>query len=328
MKIAVIHDYADMFRKTAAFPRLSAHDVTVYNDAYIDPDRVVDQAYGCEALVLTQQRVPITHAVVERLPTLRFISQTGKNVYHLDVDACTERGVVVSATGGADGGSPYSATAELAWGLIIASLRHLPYEIARFKAGHWQSTAGTRLTGATLGVYAYGHIGSAVARVGDAFGMNVVCWGREQSLARARFDGFDVASSREEFFESADIVTLHLPGNVHTRGIVKREDLARMKSSAVLVNTSRASIIEEGALVEALHAGRPGRAAVDVFEQEPVLGAAHPLLALDNALCTPHLGYTDQRGYETMYGHAVEQLLAYAAGAPINVINPDALGAP
>lgn len=326
MKIAVIHDYADVFRKTGAFARLAAHDVTVYTDAYIDPDRVAEQVHGCDALVLTQQRVPITRAIVERFPTLRFISQTGKNVYHLDVDACTERGIVVSAAGGTDGKSPYSATAELAWGLIIASFRHLPEEIARFKAGHWHSTVGTTLAGATLGVYAYGHIGAAVARVGRAFGMEVVCWGREHSMARARADGFDVAASRETFFESADVVTLHLPGNAHTRGIVKREDLARMKSSAVLVNTSRASIIEEGALVEALRIGRPGRAAVDVYEQEPVVGAAHPLLAMDNALCTPHLGYTDRLGYETMYGHAVDQLLAFAADAPINVVNPSAIG--
>lgn len=327
MKIAVIHDYADVFRTTAASARLSGHDVAVYNDAYLDPDRVVEQIAGCDALVLTQQRVPLTRDIIARLPALKFISQTGKNIDHLDVEACTEHGIVVSAAGGTDGKSPYSATAELTWGLIIASLRHLPFEIARFRQGHWHSTVGTRLAGATLGIYAYGHIGAAVASVGRAFGMHVVCWGREQSTARARSDGFEVAASRETFFESADVLTLHLPGNAHTRGIVTRDDLARMKPSALLVNTSRASIIEAGALVEALRAGRPGLAAVDVFEQEPVIGAAHPLLDMDNVLCTPHLGYTDRRGYETMYGHAVDQLLAFVTGAPINVVNPKALAA-
>lgn len=327
MKIAVVHDYADVFRMTTASARLAGHDVTVYNDAYIDPDRVVEQAAGCDALVLTQQRVPITRAIVERLPTLRFVSQTGKNVYHLDIEACTERGIVVSAAGGTDGMSPYSATAELTWGLILASLRHLPFEVERFRQGHWHSTVGSRLAGATLGVYAYGHIGAAVARVGRAFGMHVVCWGREQSTARARSSGFEIAASREALFETADVLTLHLPGNAQTRGIVRREDLARMKPSSLLVNTSRASIVEAGALVDALLAGRPGRAAVDVFEQEPVIGARHPLLAMDNVLCTPHLGYTDRLGYETMYGHAVDQLLAFAAGTPINVVNPLALGA-
>ena len=328
MKIAVLHDYADVFRRTAASARLSAHVVTVYNDAYIDEDRVVEQATGCDALVLTQQRVPITRGIVERLPALRFISQTGRNVYHLDLEACTQHGIVVSAAGGTDGTSPYSATAELTWGLIIASLRHLPVEVPRFRAGHWHSTVGTALAGATLGIYAYGHIGSAVARVGRAFGMRVLCWGREASTARARADGFEVAASREAFFEAADVLTLHLPGTAQTRGIVRRVDLALMKPTALLVNTSRASIIEPESLADALRAGRPGRAAVDVFEREPVLGGDHPLLALDNALCTPHLGYADRRGYETMYCHAVDQLLAFAAGAPINVVNPAARGSP
>lgn len=325
MKIAVIHDYADVFRTTAAYARLKEHEVRVYNDAYIDPDRVVEQVGDAEALLLTQQRVRIGRAVVDRLPRLRFISQTGKNLYHLDVEALTERGIVISAAGGTDGKSPYSATAELAWGLIIASLRSLPYEVQRFREGHWHSTVGTRLAGNTLGIYAFGHIGAAVARVGRAFGMNVVCWGREGSLARAKAEGFEVATSRAAFFESADVISLHLPGNAATRGLVKREDLARMKPSALIVNTSRASIIAEGALVEALRTGRPGFAAVDVYEEEPVVGGAHPLLGMSNVLCTPHLGYCDRAGYETMYRSAVEQLLAYAAGQPINVANPQAL---
>jgi len=246
------------------------------------------------------------------------------NVYHVDVAACTEHGVVVSAgRGGAR--TAYSTTAELTWGLIIASLRHLPFEVERLKQGHWHTTAGTRLYGNTLGIYAFGHIGAAVARVGRAFGMKVVCWGREGSTTRARAEGFEVAASREAFFEEADVISLHLPGGKETRGIITAEDLARMKPSALLVNTSRAPIIAEGALVAALAKGRPGFAAVDVYETEPVVGAAHPLLTMNNALCTPHLGYAEKEGYEGIYAGGVERLLAWAAGKPIDVMNPEAL---
>jgi D-3-phosphoglycerate dehydrogenase len=315
MKIAVIHDYGDAFRKTAAYARLKGHEVHVDTGARTDMAKLAD----AEALVLTQQRVRITRGFLEQLPELKFISQTGKNLYHLDMAACAERGIVVSA-GTAPGKSPYSRTAELAWGLIIAALRHLPYEVQRLRAGHWQSTVGTGLAGKTLGIYAFGHIGAAVARVGKAFGMNVVCFGREGSTARARAEGFAVAPGREAFFESADVLSLHLPANEETRGIVSAADLARMKPQALLVNTSRAPIIAEGALVEALRRGRPGFAAVDVYEQEPVLDAAHPLLALPNALCTPHLGYAERDTFEGLYRVAVDQLLAFADGKPINVV--------
>jgi D-3-phosphoglycerate dehydrogenase len=193
------------------------------------------------------------------------------------------------------------------------------------KQGHWQTTVGTRLSGRTLGVYAFGHIGGAVARVGKAFGMRVVCWGREGSTARARAEGFEVAPSREAFFENADVLSLHLPGNHETRGIVKGDDLARMKPTALLVNTSRAPIIAEGALVAALRKGRPGFAAVDVYEEEPVVGATHPLLQMPNVLCTPHLGYAERDSYEALYTVAVDQLLAFAEGKPINVANPEAV---
>src|SRR5919106_3116740 len=272
MKIAVIHDYADVFRGTRAYPRLKDHEVVIHTDAYTDPARVIEQAAGCDALLLTQQRLPLTRQMIERLPGLRFISQTGRNTNHLDISACTQHGIVVSA-GGGGGGSPYSATAELTWGLILASLRHLPYEVERLRQGHWHTTVGTRLFGHILGIYAFGHIGAAVARVGKAFGMRVVCWGREGSTARAKAEGFEVAASREAFFENADVLSLHLPGIQETRGIVTADDLARMKPTALLVNTSRAVIIEEGALVAALHQGRPGFAAVDVYEEEPVVGA-------------------------------------------------------
>ena len=326
MKIAVLHDYADVLRGTRAYPRLKDHEVIIHTDAYTDPARVIAQAAGCDALLLTQQRVRLTRQMIERLPGLKCISQTGRNTNHLDVPACTQHGIVVSAGGSSGGGSPYSTTAELTWGLILASLRHLPYEVERLKQGHWHTTVGTRLLGRTLGIYAFGHIGAAVARVGKAFGMHVVCWGREGSTARARAEGFEVATSRAAFFETADVLSLHLPGNRETRGIITADDLARMQPTALLVNTSRAPIIAAGALVEALHQGRPGFAAVDVYEAEPVVGATHPLLQLPNALCTPHLGYAERGSYETMYSVAVDQLLAFAEGKPINMANPEAVG--
>jgi D-3-phosphoglycerate dehydrogenase len=327
MKISVIHDYSDVFRSTRAYARLQGHDVTIHTEAYTDPMQVVAQVDGNDALVLIQQRVRVPRKVIEALPALKFISQTGRNVSHVDVAACTEHGVVVSAGGhGGGGDNPYSTTAELAWGLILASLRHIPREVERFKQGHWQSTVGSRLYGRTLGVYAFGHIGGAVARVGRAFGMKVVCWGRESSLGRAKAEGFEVAASREAFFENADVISLHIVANKETQGIFTADDLGRMKPTALLVNTSRAPIIAEGALVAALQKGRPGFAAVDVYEEEPVVGASHPLLKMSNALCTPHLGYAERSGYEAIFSSAVDQLLAFAEGKPINVINPEAIG--
>ena len=329
MKIAVVHDYPDVFRRTAAFARLKGHDVRIHTGTEKEPEQLAAIIADAEAVVFTQQRVRFPRAAIERAQALKFVSQTGRNVYHIDIEACTERGIAVSV-GGVSGPSGQSArnfasTVELAWGMIIASRRHLPYEIERFRQGHWQSTLGSQLCGGTLGVYAFGHIGSSVARVGRAFGMNVLCWGRETSIAKARAEGFDVAPSREAFFESCDVISLHLAANKETYGIVTAQDLARMKSDSLLVNTSRASIIAAGALVEALKKGRPGHAAVDVYEDEPVVGANHPLLKLDNALCVPHLGYNDREGFERFYETAVNQLLAYAEGKPVNVINPEAL---
>lgn len=330
MKIGVVHDYADVFRETPAFARLKNHDVVIRTDTERDPLRLAAQLEDCEAVVLTQQRVRFTRATIERLPRLRFISQTGRNAYHIDLEACTEQGILVSVGGiagpSAGGGASFSSTAELTWALILSSLHHVPYEVERLKQGHWQSTVGTTVYEATLGIYAYGHIGKRVAEIGRAFGMDVLCWGREGSTTAARADGFRVAPDRETFFESVDVLSLHLASNAQTRGIVTAADLARMKPSALLINTSRASVIAEGALVEALKKGRPGFAGVDVFEEEPVVGASHPLLKMSNALCTPHLGYNDRRTFERFYQQAVDQLLAYASGKPINVVNPEALG--
>lgn len=321
MKIAVIDDYQDAFRRLSSFGKLAGHEVIVFNDTEKDVAKLAARLKDVEAVVLTQQRSAFPRALLERLPRLKILSQTGRNANHIDIDACTERGVIISAAGA---GLP-NPTAELTWGLILAALRHIPQEVQRLKGGEWQKTLGTGLSGKTLGIYAYGRIGSLVARVGKAFGMRVVCLGREGSTAKAKADGYEVAESRESFFANCDIVSLHLPLNKETRGIVKAADLALMKPTALIVNTSRAPLIEAGALVAALKQGRPGRAAIDVFEEEPVLGANHPLLQLDNALCTPHLGYVEEATYEAYYGAAIENLVAYAAGQPINVLNADVL---
>jgi D-3-phosphoglycerate dehydrogenase len=299
---------------------LQGHDVTVYQDTEKDAERLAERLKDAEAVVLTQQRSRFPRALIERLPNLKLICQTGRNAAHIDMEACTEKGITVCGGGG---GSP-SATAELAWGLIIAALRNLPYEAARLKAGHWQSTAGTQLEGKTLGIYAYGNIGSRVARVGGAFGMKVQCWGRGASLDRARQAGFEAAASREAFFESSDVISVHLPLNPETRGLITGADLARMKPTALFVNTSRAPIVAAGALATALGQGRPGLAAVDVFEDEPVLGGDHPLLKTERALCTPHLGYVVKETYEGFYNKMIDNLLAYAQGSPANVLNPQA----
>ncbi len=322
MKIAVIDDYQAAFRTLTCYPKLKGHEVAVYKDTEKDPARLAERLKDAEAVILTQQRSPFPRALIERLPKLRLISQTGRTTGHIDVKACTERGIVVAAAGF---GTPHP-TAELAWGLILAALRQIPYEVRRLREGHWQSTVGVAVRGKTLGIYAYGRIGSLVADVGRAFGARVLCWGRQGSLQRARVAGYEAAQSRSSFFAESDILSLHLPLNSETRGIVTGEDLQGMKPGALIVNTSRAGIIAEGALVEALKAGRPGSAAVDVFEEEPVLGADHPLLQMDNVVATPHLGYVERENYELYYGVVVDQILAYAAGNPINVINPEAVG--
>ncbi len=323
MKIAVIDDYQDAFRRLAGFGKLKDHEVIVFTEPEKDSAKIAARLNECgaEALVLTQQRTRIPRALVECLPKLKLISQTGKHTSHIDLAACTERGILVSAGGGGNA----HPTAELTWGLILAALRHIPFEAARLKSGRWQSTLGESLKGRTLGIYAFGNIGSRVAAVGRAFEMKVVCWGREGSRKRAQDAGFAVAASREAFFESADVLSLHIPLNAETRGIVTAADLARMMPSALLVNTSRAGIIAEGALAGALKAGRPGSAAVDVYEDEPVLGGEHPLLKMENVLCTPHLGYVTRENYESYYGTVIEQILAFAAGSPINVANPQVM---
>ncbi len=321
MKIAVIDDYQNAFKTLKCFAKLSGHEVVAFNDTETDPARLAERLKDADAVVLTQQRSSFPRAVIERLPKLKLISQTGSGTAHIDVAACTERGIAVAA-----GGSGRSnATAELTWALILSALRHVPFEVKRLKEGHWQSTAGVEIKDKTLGIYAYGKIGSTVAAVGRAFGARVVCWGREGSTKRAREAGYEIAASREAFFAEADILSLHLPLNKETRGIVKPDDLKRMKPTALFVNPSRSGLVVDGALEDALKAGRPGFAAVDVYGKEPIIGADHPLLKMDSVTCTPHLGYVTREAYEQYYGLVVDHIVAFAAGKPTSIVNPEAL---
>ncbi len=323
MNITILDDYQDTIRTLACFGKIAGHHVTIWNDHTKDVDVLEGRLKDTEALALLRERTPIRAPLLERLDRLRLISQM--SVYpHIDVEACTRRGVIVSSDMAP--GRPSYATAELTWGLIIAALRRVPQEVAALRAGTWQAfPVGTGLRGKTLGIYGYGRIGAVVAGYGKAFGMTVRAWGHETSLARARTDGHAVAPSKEALFAESDVLSLHLRLVDATRSIVTAADLARMKPTALLVNTSRAGLIAPGALEAALRAGRPGMAAVDVYEEEPVLGAKHPLLAMDNVVCTPHLGYVERGGLETMFSTIFDQILAYANGKPINVVNPEGL---
>ena len=325
MNITVLDDWQDTIRTLPAFRKVAAHDVTVFRDHTKDVNVLADRLKDTEVVCLIRERTPITAALLDRLPKLRMITQVG--VFpHVDVGAATKRGVIISSLTGP--GRPSYATAELNWGLIIAAFRNIPQEHAALKAGKWQAyPIGRGLRGKTLGIFGYGKIGAVVAGYGKAFGMPVLVWGRESTLEKARKDGYTAAASREQFFAESDVVSLHLRLIPETRGIVTAADLARMKPTALLVNTSRAGLVEPGALEKALRAGRPGMAAVDVFEDEPVSGANHPLLHMDNVVVAPHLGYVEYDSLAHMFDTIFDQVLAYAAGRPINVQNPDALKA-
>lgn len=324
MRVSILDDYFDTLRTLDCFERLADHDVTVWNDHVQDVDDLAERLAGCEALVLIRERTEIRELVLERLPELRLISL--RSVYpHIDIGACTRLGIVVSSN--LHTGSPSYATAELTWGLVLSAMRRIPQQVASLRAGNWQSRLGSSLRSKTFGVYGYGRIGRVVAGYARAFDMNVSVWAREASREHARADGFAVAASKEAFFEASDVISLHLRLVDATRGIVTAADLARMKPTALLVNTSRAGLIEPGALVDALHSGRPGLAAVDVFEHEPLTDRADPLLLLDNVVCTPHIGYVTREEWELQFADIFDQINAFAAGSPIHVVNPEALAA-
>ncbi len=322
MRIAILDDYHDTLRTLACFDKLAGHDVTIWNDHVEDVATLAERLKDAEALVLIRERTQIRAPLLERLDRLRIISQ--RSVYpHIDIGACTRRGVIVSSSQHA--GTPSYAAAELTWGLVLAAKRRIPQQMNALRAGRWQIGIGETLRGKTFGVYGYGRIGAVVAGYARAFGMHVRVWAREASLARARADGHAVARGRAALFEDCDVVSLHLRLVDATRGIVTADDLVRMKSTALLVNTSRAGLIEPGALVEALQAGRPGMAAVDVFDEEPLRDTRHPLLLMDNVVCTPHIGYVTRDEYEIQFADIFDQIVAYANGAPINVVNPEVL---
>ena len=322
MKISILDDYFDTLRTLDCYRKLTGHDVTIWNDHVQDVDTLAERLKDAEVLVLIRERTQIREPLLERLPKLKLISQ--RSVYpHIDIDACARLGIVVSSSQHA--GTPSYAAAELTFGLVLAAMRQIPQQMAALKAGNWQIGVGHTLRDKTLGIYGYGRIGSVVAGYGKAFGMKVLVWAREPALAQARADGYATAGSKREFFEQCDVLSLHMRLVEATRGIVTREDLGHMKPTALLVNTSRAPLIAPGALVEALRAGRPGMAAVDVYEKEPLRDTGDPLLGMDNVVCTPHIGYVSRDEYEIQFSDIFDQITAYAAGTPTNVVNPDVL---
>lgn len=323
MKVSVLDDYFDTIRTLDCFAKLKGHDVTIWNDHLQDVDKLAGRLQDTEALVLIRERTQIRTPLLERLPKLKLISQ--RSVYpHIDIATCTRLGIVVSSSQHAD--TPSFATAELTWGLVLASSRMIPQQVASLKAGNWQFGVGSTVRGKTLGIYGYGRIGAVVAGYARAFGMKVLVWAREPAMAKAHSEGYETAASKAAFFEQCDFVSLHMRLVDATRGIVKAEDLARMKPTATLVNTSRAGLIEPGALVNALGAGRPGFAAVDVFEKEPLRDLSDPLLNMNNVIATPHIGYVSRDEYELQFADIFDQIVSFAGGTPTNVVNPDVLG--
>ncbi len=331
MNIVILDDYQDAVRKLACAARLDAYSAKVYTNTVKGIGQLSVRLKDADVIVLIRERTHMNRQLIEKLPKLKMIAQTGRVGTHVDVAACTERGVVVS-----EGiGSP-TAPAELAWALIMAAMRRIPHYVTHLKHGAWQQAGlksasmpanfglGSVLKGKTLGLWSYGKIGQIMAGYGRAFGMRVVVWGREASLERAKADGFEVAASKAEFFQQSDVLSLHLRLNPETQGIVTLVDLSRMKPTALFVNTSRAELLEPDALIAALNRGRPGLAAVDVFESEPIL-QGNTLLRLENCICTPHIGYVEQDSYEMYFGAAFDNVINFIKGTPTNIVNPGAL---
>ncbi|MEF7617355.1 D-2-hydroxyacid dehydrogenase family protein [Aquincola sp. MAHUQ-54] len=331
MNIIILDDYQDAVRKLKCASLLEPLNAKVFTNTVKGIGQLSVRLRDADVLVLIRERTAFPRQLLEKLPKLKLISQTGKVGSHIDVEACTRLGIAV-----AEGvGSPI-APAELTWALILSAMRRLPQYIGNLKHGAWQQSGlkaagmppnfgvGQVLRGKTLGIWGYGRIGQLLAGYGRAFGMDVIVWGRQPSLDRARADGLATAVSKEAFFETCDVLTLQLRLNDETRGIVTLEDLSRMKPTSLFVNTSRAELVEENALVSGLNKGRPGMAAVDVFESEPIL-QGHPLLRLENAVCTPHIGYVEQDSYELYFGAAFQNVVNFVNQQPTNLLNPEAL---
>jgi len=331
MNIIILDDYQDAVRKLKCASKLDGLQAKVFTNTVKGTGQLAVRLRDAEALVLIRERTHFPRTLLEKLPKLRLICQTGSNCSHIDLEACSRLGIAV-----ATGGSSPVATAELTWALVMAAMRRLPQYIGNLKHGAWQQSGlkaasmpanfglGMVLKGKTFGIWGYGRIGRIVAGYAKAFGMHVTVWGSDASRAQAQADGCIPAPTREAFFEACDVLSLHLRLSDTTRGLIRLEDLTRMKPTALLVNTSRAELLEDNALVAALNRGRPGMAAVDVFESEPIL-QGHPLLRLENAVCTPHIGFVEQDCYEQYFGAAFENLLSFIAGNPTNIVNPEAL---
>jgi len=325
MKISILDDYHDTLSNLPCFAKLAGHDVTIWNDHIQETDALVERLLDTEVLVLIRERTQIQAPLLQRLPKLKMISQ--RSVYpHIDVEACTRNGVLLCS--GQHAGTPSYAAAELTWGLVLAAARQIPQQMASLKSGTWQTGVGQSLRGKTLGIYGYGRIARVIVDYGKAFGMNILVWASEASRSRSRDDGLEVAKDKQSFFADCDILSLHMRLKDGTRGIVSAGDLAAMKPSAILINTSRAGLIEKDALLNALKAGRPGMAAIDVFDKEPVTVADDPLVSLDNLIATPHIGYVTHEEYEIQFSDIFDQIVAYAKGSPINMINPQTLEKP
>lgn len=321
MKVHILDDWFDTLRQLPCFERLNGHDVTVWNDHVQETDVLAERLADAEAVVLFRERTKIQAGLLARLPNLKLISQ--RSVYpHIDVEACTRHGVLLCSNQHA--GSPSYAAAELTFGLVLSAMRQIPQQMASLKAGNWQMGVGHSVRHKTIGIWSYGRLGKAVAKYASAFDMDVQVWGGDQSTAEAVADGYRKADSREAFFATSDVVCLLIRLYPATRHMITAADLACMKPDSLLVNTSRAPLIEEGALYNALKNGRPGMAAVDVFEQEPVGREGHPLLTLPNVVATPHIGYVTAEEYETQFADIFDQVVAFAAGKPIHMINPEA----
>lgn len=322
MNVSVLDDLMNTVPKLPAMTKMAGHTVQIWNDHTADEDVLAQRLRDTEALVLIRERTPIRTGLLRRLSKLRLISCRG-DTPHIDLPTCDELGIVVSADQHPD--VPSYATAELTWGLVIATLRRIPQQMATLRAGRWQTEMGIGLHGQTLGVFGYGKIGHLLAGYGRAFGMRVIVWGSERARTQAVADGYEAAQNQAEFFETCDVITLQLRLRDSNRGIVTAADLARMKPTAMIVNTGRAALIAPGALAEAIAKGRPGYAAVDVFETEPMRDTNHPLLKLDNVICTPHLGYVEANAFNRSFETMFDQILAFDRGSPIHVINPQVL---
>lgn len=331
MNIVILDDYQDAVRKLACASRLEAYPAKVFTNTVKGTGQLSVRLRDADVIVLIRERTQLTRMLVEKLPRLKLISQTGRVGAHIDVQACTERGIAV-----AEGVSSPIAPAELTWALVMASMRRLPQYISTLKHGGWQQSGmksasmppnfgvGQVLRGRTLGIWGYGKIGQLVAGYGKAFGMEVLIWGSQAARERAAADGLRAAGSREEIFATSDVLSLHLRLSEETAGIVTLEDMGRMKPSSLIVNTSRAELIAPDALIAALNRGRPGMAAIDVFESEPIL-QGHALLRLENCICTPHIGYVEQDNYEVLFGAAFDNIVNFIRGTPTNIVNPGAL---